>query len=1493
MRSIRKKAMKKLLSVILAMLTILGVLPMTGIPAYGAASYSLHKVGNLRDYIRNTEGGKMSYITNLRNSEIDVHENDFKAIPMNIAGGRTCICLDDVRVPAKGQTVSWKNVCTITFKDAGYTSDGEFFNLECTLESLKMTGTRAQPLPENTKLTVADVTKEGLISRAYFAHVTETGELYDYTSDKTPGEESVWRLRITDAKGKNMKIPPIAMLYRDVDAFANVDDTVVRESVKAVSGFADDIYISNDSLLLVSENNSLYEGNGLVENEDERNHVLMTMVDPEAVILWRGLTCGTYITPLSLTGYPIPENQKTVDRSYSEAGQTLHYTIDSVFPAVTDENAASSVIVTDELNDILDAENAVTHVYRDGMEVGAEWNTACNGQKIIWSSKNPAAVQGDYSFTIDVRIRDDMALDGRKELYAGDDGRAYYRIPNTDIIEITDRNDEQILITPPEPVYTDVPVGGIALVKDVDRSSFENAHAGDSLHYTFTIENTGEVSLNNIALTDSLDVKDLTINWKDSSDAGSGKGELLPHETVKGTAVYKLTQDDIDLGTVHNTAGVTGTDRLGVSYSAEDDADTVLRQSAEIDLIKTAMPIKGKVAAGDTVVYKFEISNTGNSTITGVSFTDDHELRELTWDRDFSSLLPGEKVSGSASYVLTQADIDEGQVLNTATVTGKGPDGSDVSDTDEARTEIAAEPEILLEKFSNPAVRTGAHAGDVVPFTFAVTNTGNCTLNDIVIEDALPGISDIVIDWDGSGDASTGKGVLSAGESVTAESFYTLTQDDIDRGDLLNQASVTASDSSGNQVTCEDDANVLLPETGEISLDKVSEGEITAEMKPGDILHYNFTVTNTGNVTLSGVSIRDDLKGLGTILFDWNMSSDTSTPAGTLSPGETVTAGADYLIEQSDIDAGNILNNAEAVAKTPSGKDVSGNDDDLREIPMMPELSLVKEVNRKTYENVKAGDTLKYTFTAANTGNCTLAKVSLIDELDGIGDLTYDWSGASSGEGILKPGEILRASAVYTISQKDINAGEVNNTAEVIGYAPDKSSVTAEDTCETALQQNGILSVTKTADVLKVSDARPGDEIVYTMIAENTGNLTVSNVEFSDKKEGLGEMKYDWKEASGEHLLEPGERVTVHVSYKITQDDIEQGKTDNTVTVTGRTPDGNDTPPAEASVTVPIERKDSVDLEKSADKSLISKAHVGDHVKYTIKVTNSGNTILHEIVLKDELEGLTPLEYDWTGASKGEGTLMPGESMTATASVAVTQTDIDSGRVLNKAVVSAKNGSDEPVGPAEDDAETKLGGKTAFTVNKAVDKTTISNAAAGDLLTYTITGTNTGDVTLTNVTIKDPVKGVTSLTYDWSDASGGEGILLPGESVTATCTYTITQADIVNGRFENTAVMSARNPEGETSEKEAKVTTTLKRQPTPTPTPVKVNGTNGNPSAGNVTTNNRTVTGSSPAQGGGTVTYSKSGDVKTGDESHAELWTAAALIALLAGGVVLIRRKRT
>ncbi len=94
----------------------------------------------------------------------------------------------------------------------------------------------------------------------------------------------------------------------------------------------------------------------------------------------------------------------------------------------------------------------------------------------------------------------------------------------------------------------------------------------------------------------------------------------------------------------------------------------------------------------------------------------------------------------------------------------------------------------------------------------------------------------------------------------------------------------------------------------------------------GDVIDYTFTVTNTGNVTLTNVTVTDPmLTGPDAPMF---VSSSLGSPEGTLLPGESATYTASYAITQDDIDAGAVDNTATATGTPPVGDDVTDTDDE-------------------------------------------------------------------------------------------------------------------------------------------------------------------------------------------------------------------------------------------------------------------------------------------------------------------------------------------------------------------------------------------------------------------------------------------------------------------------------------------------------------------------------------------------------------------------------------
>jgi hypothetical protein len=178
-------------------------------------------------------------------------------------------------------------------------------------------------------------------------------------------------------------------------------------------------------------------------------------------------------------------------------------------------------------------------------------------------------------------------------------------------------------------------------------------------------------------------------------------------------------------------------------------------------------------------------------------------------------------------------------------------------------------------------------------------------------------------------------------------------------------------------------------------------------------------------------------------------------------------------------------------------------------------------------------------------------------------------------------------------------------------------------------------------------------------------------------------------------------------------------------------------------------------------------------IHYTIVATNSGNVTLSAVTVTDSQ--VSDLACTPTNGSS----LAPGASMTCTASHTITQADLDAGSFYNQACVDDGAG-----GAASKCADvTTPGTKNAVLTLTKTDDLNPDLYDVGDVVTYTITATNDGNVTLHNVTVSDaPTLDGFDCTPDLPVAS-----LAPGDSVVCTGTHTMTQEDLSAGSFKDTA----------------------------------------------------------------------------------------------------------
>jgi uncharacterized repeat protein (TIGR01451 family) len=541
--------------------------------------------------------------------------------------------------------------------------------------------------------------------------------------------------------------------------------------------------------------------------------------------------------------------------------------------------------------------------------------------------------------------------------------------------------------------------------------------------------------------------------------------------------------------------------------------------------------------------------------------------------------------------------------------------------------------------------------------------------------------------------------------------------------------------------------------------DEDGSGDVTV----GDTLTYEFVATNTGDQTLTNVTIVDPLPGLSAL-------SCTPSQPSTLAPGESMTCTATYVVTQADADAGVINNTATA------DSDETGPEMDSETVPVntAPALALDKSLQSNADEDgsggVTVGDTLTYQFVATNTGDQTLTNVTITDPLPGLSALSCTPTQPST----LAPGESMTCTATYVVTQADADAGVINNTATADSDETDP--VTDPETVPVA--QNPALALDKSllsnADADGSGDVTVGDTLTYQFVATNVGDQTLSGVTITDPLPGLSALTCTPMQPS---TLAPGDSMTCTATYVVTQADADAGVINNTATA-----DSNETGPETDSETVPVTQNPALALDKSflsnADDDGSGDVTVGDTLTYQFVATNVGDVTLTNVTIADPLPGLSALACTPTQPS----TLAPGESMTCTATYVVTQADADAGVINNTATADSNE-----TGPETDSETVPVNTNAAL----ALDKSLLSNAdddgsgdvTAGDTLTYQFVATNVGDVTLTGVTITDPLPGLSAL----SCSPGQPSTLAPGESMTCTATYVVTQADADAGVINNTA----------------------------------------------------------------------------------------------------------
>jgi len=231
-----------------------------------------------------------------------------------------------------------------------------------------------------------------------------------------------------------------------------------------------------------------------------------------------------------------------------------------------------------------------------------------------------------------------------------------------------------------------------------------------------------------------------------------------------------------DYASGNYTPTMTGNYRWIAHYSGDGinpALSTACHDPAEISSVQPGLSLAKSAsptiftAVGQVVTYTYSVTNSGNVTLNGpITVSDD---RATVTCPNVSTIAPGASITCSATYVVTQADMDNGSVTNHANAQAFFGGLPVISNPAQATVNVAS---IALSKSASPT--TYSSAGEVITYTYTVTNTGHATLNGPVM------VNDDKLGTFACGSAAD----LAPGASVTCTRTYVIQLSDL--GNVLH-----------------------------------------------------------------------------------------------------------------------------------------------------------------------------------------------------------------------------------------------------------------------------------------------------------------------------------------------------------------------------------------------------------------------------------------------------------------------------------------------------------------------------------------------------------------------------------------------------------------------------------------------------------------------------------------------------------------------------------
>ncbi|MEW6036116.1 MAG: NosD domain-containing protein [Candidatus Micrarchaeota archaeon] len=984
---------------------------------------------------------------------------------------------------------------------------------------------------------------------------------------------------------------------------------------------------------------------------------------------------------------------------------------------------------------------------------------------------------------------------------------------------------------------------------------------GGVVQFNLTVNNTGNVTLN-ITL---LDILPSGLTFASASPSASVSGQNVSWNFLLDPGISSLLylNASVDSGAVNasspvrnltNVVNATGVPPNGANVTASSSANATIYY-ANITVLKLDQTA-AQPSPGGIVRFNISVNNTGNVTLN-VSILDNLPAGLL-----FQSAAPANSSAGPAwdislppgsfATILLNATVEPGAVnasvpvrnlTNLINATGTPPNGANVTASSAANVTVYY-ANVSVLKLDQTALQPSP--GGTVQFNLTLNNTGNVTLN-VTMLDTLPSglafasasppasVSGQNVSWSVS---------LPPGASALMYLNATVNPGAVNASlpvrNLTNVVNATGSPPNGDDVTAGSSANVTVYYAN-LSVLKLS--QTAAQPSQGGLVQFNLTITNTGNVTLSPVSVADSMPA-GLTFSSASPAPDSISgqnaswsSVGSLPPGSSVfiylNATVDAGTVNSSIPVRNLTNYANATGTPPNGDDVTAEDFENATV-YYANISVLKL--SQTAAQPSPGGIVQFNMTVTNTGNVTL-NVTALDALPpGLTFLSASPANASAGPSwtlLLGPGASSIIFLNATVDAGVVNAStpllDLTNQINATGVPPNGDNVTASSSANVTVYYANV-SVLKLGQT--AAQPSPGGLVQFNLTITNTGNVSLNPIELTDDlpagltyasaypaPDSVLGQSIDWDNIGP---LTPGASSVIYLNATVDAGAVNASvpvrNLTNYVEAAGVPPNGdNVTADDFANVSIYYANVTVIKVDMTP-----LPASPGGLVQWQINVSNPGEVVLDPVFVSDTL----PQGFQHSASSppassisadnrtinwSNAGPIAPGGSVLVLLNSSVGA--VANGTYTNNVTVlgSPLNGDD--VGAA-DSASVGIFAP-AINLVKTVNQ---SNASIGQNVTFSLNITNTGSANLTvsvtdvlpqNVTFEGadvPPTSVIGQTVTWS----GFTILAPGAS--AIINYNVTTN--AGGSYENNATATGSPLNGDNvSDSDSAFFTTLMSQP--------------------------------------------------------------------------------